>query len=522
MLIKNNTISSEYINIYSLNNKPIGIPIFQRFYDWKDNEIVQFKEDLLKVLDDPTTQFYFLDFIYYEEDDKIKLADGQQRIVTLNNLIKVIKDIAYEYQIKIDAIELFQISYDIFANDQKYQTHFNKYATAPFKKVYLNLYQFVKDHLSQLNDFIKIIKNNIFIFIKRCANADDAFNIFQQINTGGKPLSKDEVIKTALDQYAIAYDISLDTTKMKDIRQSIISYYKFVSNHYDKNFDNMEIITFLKEHITKNRSTFKKFVDTIYLLKSLNNSPIKFIIDYINRNTLLDVLNILAMKNVNINSSIPHVREIMLPLCMMSIILTFNAGSPTIYRYLLNDVIEDIKNDVSPEKIKNKLIERINADPVTWQISLSDFIDKLGNSSINKNMKKALLIIDVVWRNVCGTINVPNINLEHIYPQKPNYEWASNGWPCNRKEQKELCDNIGNYLLLCELVNKRIQNQYITRKVVEYRNIIAKDIFLQTPMNTVDFSRFEEEQATYIYERQREIAKSIQKNFPLGKVLIKN
>lgn len=41
-------------------------------------------------------------------------------------------------------------------------------------------------------------------------------------------------------------------------------------------------------------------------------------------------------------------------------------------------------------------------------------------------------------------------------------------------------------------------------------------------MNTVDFPRFEEEQATYIYERQREIAKSIQKNFPLGKVLIKN
>ena len=76
MLIKDNTITSEYVNVYSLNNKKIGIPIFQRFYDWKDNEVIQFKEDLLRVMDDQSVQLYFLDFIYYEEDGKIRRRTG--------------------------------------------------------------------------------------------------------------------------------------------------------------------------------------------------------------------------------------------------------------------------------------------------------------------------------------------------------------------------------------------------------------------------------------------------------------
>lgn len=522
MLIKDNTITSEYVNVYSLNDKKIGIPIFQRFYDWKDKEIVQFKEDLLKVIDDQSVQLYFLDFIYYEEDRKIKFADGQQRIVTLNNLIKAIKDISKELSIEIEEIQLFDISYDVFANNEKYKTHFQNYATAPFKKVYLNLHQFIKENVSRLNDFVKVIKNNIFVFLKKCSNADDAFNIFQQINTGGKPLSKDEVIKTALDQYSVAYEIHFDTSKIKDVRQSLISYYKLISQNYDKNFDNMEIITFLREHVTKDKPTFKNFVGTISLLNALGNSPIRYVINYINRNTLMDVLNILAMKQIDINTSHAHLQKIVIPLCMMSVVLTLNGGSPTTFRYLLNEIVDDIKNNVSPNDINFKLISKINSEPITWQISLTDFTNKLGDITTTRNMKKALLIMDVICRNISGTINVNTINLEHIYPQNPDYEWAGNGWPSHREQQKELIDNIGNYLLLCDSVNKSIQNQYITKKVVKYNSIIARDIILQTPMNTVDFERFENEQSDYIYERQKNIAKSIQENLPLGRVLIKN
>ena len=86
---------------------------------------------------------------------------------------------------------------------------------------------------------------------------------------------------------------------------------------------------------------------------------------------------------------------------------------------------------------------------------------------------------------------------------------------------KKLCNNIGNLILLCESVNKKIQNEYITDKVDEYKKIISKDIILQTKMNTVDFKKFEEKRDKYIFDRAKLIANSIMTDLPFGKVLIK-
>lgn len=228
------------------------------------------------------------------------------------------------------------------------------------------------------------------------------------------------------------------------------------------------------------------------------------------------------MKHIDINTDYFYVHKVILPLCMMSIVLTLNGGSPTTFRYLLNEIVDAIKNDVPPDIINYSLINHINEDPITWQISLNDFSNKLGDLATSRNIKKALLIIDVICKNISGVINVQSINLEHIYPQNPDFEWAEHGWPSHRESQRPLIDNIGNYLLLCEIVNKQIQNQYITKKIIRYNDIIAKDKILQTPINTVDFNRFEMEQNVYIYERQRTIAKAIQTDFPLGRVLIKD
>lgn len=521
MIIKNNEISCNYVKLYSLQKRKIGIPIFQRFYTWKDKQIIQLKEDLLNAINDKSLHFYLLDFIYYEENGKYMIADGQQRLVTINNLIKAIKDYALIHAIPIDSIDFFDISYDVFSNNEKYKTHFNNYVTTPFKKVYIELFEFIKNYSNRINDIIYIIKNNIYIYLKKCANADDAFNIFQQINTGGKPLSKDEVIKTALDQYSQAYEIRLDTSKMKEVKQSLISFYKFKVSSFDANFDNMEIITFLRDYVTKDKKTFTNFVNTISLLSSIGNSPVKYVIDYINRTSLFDILNLLAIKHIDINTNHDFLLKVVLPLCMMSIILTLNGGSPTTFRYLLNEIIKDIKQDMSPDKINFKLIDRINSDPTTWNISTENFTTKLGDINVSRNLKKALLIMDVICKNISGTVNVDTINLEHIYPQKPNYEWAGNGWPSHKEQQRELIDNIGNYLLLCETVNKSIQNQYITHKVSQYNNIIKRDILLQTPMNTVDFDLFEINRDKYIKERQAKIAQLIRDTLPFGRVLIK-
>jgi len=520
MIISKNAVTTKYERLYYYQDKKIGIPIFQRFYDWKEQQIVQLKTDLLELIDNKDKQLYFLDFIYYEDGGKMMLADGQQRIVTINNLIKAIKDISGERGIQINSIDYFDISYDILANDEKYKTHFNNYATAPFKTVYLKLREFVDAHITRINDFIDVIKNNIFIYLKKCENADDAFEIFQQINTGGKPLSKDEVIKTALDQFKMVYSINVDTSRMRDVKQSIISYYKFKKEEPDKKFDNMAIITFLKDNVTKDRQSFQEFVDTMNSLRGLDDNPIRYVINYINRATLLDVLNILAMKGIDTNIRKEYMTDLMLPLCMMSVALTLNGSSPTSFRYLLTEVVDKIKNNTDLATLNQFLIDKVNSDPITWKITLEDFTDSLGQTTTSRGIKRGLMIMDIIDKNVSGHLTVPLINLEHIYPQNPDREWARMGWPSHSELQKPIIDNIGNYLLLCEAVNKSVQNKYITHKVSQYRSIIARDNLLQTPINTIDFDRFENDGENYIKYRQKDIAKRIREELSFGRVLI--
>ena len=128
--------------------------------------------------------------------------------------------------------------------------------------------------------------------------------------------------------------------------------------------------------------------------------------------------------------------------------------------------------------------------------------------------------MDVIARNTSSTINVGAINLEHIYPQKPDNQWCTENWPVNAEEQKALIENIGNYMLLNEEVNKRVKNKYIDHKISEYNRIIPLDLSLQTEMNTVDFARFKNERRNYIVERQKRIAELVYENFKLAPVII--
>lgn len=531
MILAKNSVNSQYGKLYSLQGKKIGIPIFQRFYAWKPQQTKQLLIDLEAVMEDPIKDLYLLDFIYYEENGIYKLADGQQRAVTLNNLIKAIKDFAYMNDIEIDDIDLLDISYDITVNDRKYKAHFGAelpydpkqgclMSAAPFKSVYNNLYNdFLRVHSNELNKLIKVLKNNIFVYFKQCKDAEDAFYIFQQINTGGKPLTKDDVIKTALDQYSKIYNIQFDTSHMKDVKQLVSSFYKFKTNDPNVNFDNIQIMTFIKDYVTKDAFAFNDFVQTSALLRSLENNPLKYVISYIQRTTLMDVLGILAIKHIDTNLNRDYLEKVMIPLCMMSIVLTIKGGSPTTFRYLLNDVIVKIKNDSSADEIRSMLFSKVAEDPTSWEIPFEDFKNALGNISVKRNLKKALLILDVMTRTTSFTFNVSTVNLEHIFPQNPCDEWAGQGWPVyNEEARKELVDNIGNYMLLTESVNKRIQNDYLTRKVPEYKAIISRD----GPLGfEIDFEAFEQEKEQYIYRRQALIAEQIKNNIPFGRVLIK-
>ena len=520
MIIKSSSVQSKYSNLYSLSTNEVYFPIFQRGFSWKPIQTEKIIEDILNNIQDKSKQLYLLDFIWFEEDGKFKLADGQQRLMTFYIIIKCINELIEKESLPISKIQNYNIFYEEDSNQIKFSKFESGSVVAPFKKVYLHIFDFVKHNKHQIQDIIDVITSNVFVFLKKADNVDDAFEIFKQINTGGKPLSKDEIIKTIISQYSSKYSIPI-TSSLKDIRKLIISYHKYVNGDKSNNFDSIGIMSFLNKQIVNSKKNFSVFSNYLQIVSTINKLSIYHIASYINRGQIIDIIYILGIKGIDLNIQRDYMTRILLPLCLMSIIMTTKKVNPGgIVLSLYSTIIEMIKNDNSIDEIENFILTFVDENKQICKTTLTEFNEAIGDPELSQNIKKALLIIDIVKSNTSGSLNVDSINLEHIYPKSPVTTWATNGWPVNRDEQKQIINNIGNMILLNQEINKKIQNKFIDDKIVEYNRIIPKDRFLQTSMNTFNFNKFKIEKDLYIKNRQSQISDSVKNDFYFGKVLI--
>lgn len=521
MLIKDNIVESEYYNFHSFfSNENIGIPIFQRFFAWKPAQTEELLKDISDAIVHKNQNIYLLDIIYYSEDGKIKLADGQQRLVSMNIFRKAINDFIFENNLSINPVKLYSISYDIDVHNQKYIKSFSTMPVAPFKKIYLHFRKYIQNNADKIVDIIEVLNERIFVYAKKCANADDAFLIFQQINTGGKPLTKDEIIKTSIDQYSEIYGIKIEGT-VKELKQMIISYYKYKLDDTNSNFDNIAIMSFLKNYVVKSKESFQEFKNALSIVSISEDFPICHVIKFINRSQLFDIINVLSMKGINVNKNKDYVTKLMAPLCLLSVCMTIKKSNPGgIIKSMYSEIIKMIKEDENIDDISFYLASFINNNPDLCKITFESFKNALGDVTLSQGVKKGLLVLDLILKHTSSTIENSCINLEHIYPQKPDFDWARNGWPTDREEQMMYISNIGNFLILNEEINKSIKNKYIDLKVFYYDKINAVDNSLQTQINSVDFKRFETERTAYIKYRQESIAFLIRSTFPFGANLI--
>lgn len=237
-------------NLFTDNN--FEVPVYQRYYAWKHNEVEDFWNDLLDLVQGNRNGHFFGQLVTVKHDDVQEVIDGQQRLTTSSILLAVLRDIAADWnknQHDVMSDNSSDMLRDImrgvgqclrgndgeraslllqktgqspdddsdvrsFFNRLMRQTESNMVETAqtePTKNL-LNAYQTLKklvlkevkksklmtERVDELNRVYECFTRDFYVVIISALSNEDAFIIFETLNSRGKDLKASDIIKNHL------------------------------------------------------------------------------------------------------------------------------------------------------------------------------------------------------------------------------------------------------------------------------------------------------------------------------------
>ncbi|XGW00104.1 MAG: DUF262 domain-containing protein [Leptolyngbya sp. BL-A-14] len=243
----------EIQDIFSLGY--FKIPRFQRPYSWTEEEVNDFWKDVLT----EEHEHYFIGsmVVYQTEKPYYGVVDGQQRLTTITLILAAIRNAFLDYgeinlargihnyieKANIDNVNEFilnaETSFPYFQNNiQSFQTETidclvgseELNLKTAFEVINKSLYSVVpkisetgaqdilmNERKSEVVERLKEIRNKILslklVFIQ-LDNEDDAYLIFETLNTRGRELTTSDLVKNLLLKKLKAMNASLDHSKI--------------------------------------------------------------------------------------------------------------------------------------------------------------------------------------------------------------------------------------------------------------------------------------------------------------------
>ncbi|WP_121035690.1 DUF262 domain-containing protein [Helicobacter pylori] len=222
------------------------IPIYQRPYQWIEENCEKLLDDLFFNYEDDRESDYFcgsLVLITISEDSKAKtydIVDGQQRLSTFILLAKVLltlyserlteesKDYLQESLItkygKKDRLNFNAVGFNSKKDFQYALTSFNDAPISNNKNNYLKNAIFLKNYLRKkeiedINDFIEWLYFKVVFITITCPDADKALRIFNVLNARGLPLHAIDVFKGELLKHAKEHEQEEFVSRWNDLSQ---------------------------------------------------------------------------------------------------------------------------------------------------------------------------------------------------------------------------------------------------------------------------------------------------------------
>ncbi len=270
------------------------IPIYQRPYQWTEENCEKLLDDLFFNYEDDRESDYFcgsLVLIAISEDSKAKtydIVDGQQRLSTFILLAKVLATL-YAERLTEESKEYLQESL-ISRYGKKDRLNFNaigfnskkdfQYALASFndapksdnKNNYLKNAVYLKNYLKNkeienINDFIEWLYFKVVFITITCPDVDKALRIFNVLNARGLALNATDIFKGEL----------LKHTKEHE-REAFVSRWNALSQKCSDNDLTMEtLFSWYLKYLNPVTSTEKTDKRLVTWFKNLNKTPLEYL-----------------------------------------------------------------------------------------------------------------------------------------------------------------------------------------------------------------------------------------------------
>lgn len=296
------------------------IPRFQRPYSWDRENIQEFWDDIVR--DSPIDYFIGSMVVFKTGGQYFGVVDGQQRLTTITILLCVLrntldslnfKDYAEGIHGLIERKNIDNILEFILTPESSYpffQDHIQKWGPpdvkiSPLKEekyLQLSFAQLTKlvegivlsvksDTTIQADKVSEICKNkliairdallNLKLIFIRLEEEDDAYIIFETLNTRGKDLNLTDLVKNHITKHLKTKSASVDQPKIKwekiieTIQQSSVEIDTdtFIHHFWLSKFDYLpakKLFKSLRKKITKLKS--KDFLDSLYKDASIYRS----------------------------------------------------------------------------------------------------------------------------------------------------------------------------------------------------------------------------------------------------------
>lgn len=265
-------------NLFTDNN--FEIPEYQRNYAWKKNEVDDFWHDLVELTNGERNSHFFGQLVTFQNNSVVEeVIDGQQRLTTSSLFLSVLRDIANSWNstkrdiMTDDSSDIlrdikrgvnkclrgdlngepaslllqkndedpendtrtffYQLTHQTETTSLAAKTEPTKNLSSAYKTLRENIetdvsqFSNMTDRVNRLNHFYESFTEDFYIIMISAPKTEDAFIIFETLNSRGKDLKASDIIKNHL-MYISSDDLS-----------SVSHYWQKLSSKLNDNSDRL-------------------------------------------------------------------------------------------------------------------------------------------------------------------------------------------------------------------------------------------------------------------------------------------